>query len=237
MAGPEPEAKTFWDARAKEDAFFFVDNRLDYGNPDEASFWTEGEKDLETLLTAVGAHVEATDVVLDIGCGIGRLTRALAARASEVLAIDVSPRMLELARRYNDSITHVTWIEGDGVSLAGVEDESVDACISHVVFQHIPDPQTTLGYVREIGRVLRPGGWAVFQFSNDPAIHKRRPGWRHRVRALLGLAPRGQAHRNWRGSHVEINALRAAVEEGGMHIEAITGEGTLFCVVRTSKKP
>ena len=33
----------FWDARAREDAFFFVDDRLDYGSPDEERFWTGGE--------------------------------------------------------------------------------------------------------------------------------------------------------------------------------------------------
>ena len=56
---------------------------------------------------------------------------------------------------------------------------SVDGCFSHVVFQHIPDPPITLNYVREMGRVLRPGGWALFQVSNDPTIHQP-PGGRAR---------------------------------------------------------
>ena len=88
----------FWDQRAEEDAFFFVDNRLDYGSPDLPRFWAEGERDLELLLDTVGVRVEPTDQVLEIGCGVGRLTRGLAARASSVQALDVSSRMLELAR-------------------------------------------------------------------------------------------------------------------------------------------
>src|SRR3954447_5995377 len=161
MSGTHSDARRFWDARAAEDAMFFVDSRLDYGHPDEQAFWSGGERDLDALLATVGAAIRPGASVVDIGCGIGRLSRAIAARAADVRGIDVSPRMIELARRYNDSLANVTWVVGDGVSLAGIDSASAEVCISHVVFQHIPDPAVTLGYVREIGRVLRPGGWAV----------------------------------------------------------------------------
>lgn len=88
---------------------------------------------------------------------------------------------------------NVEYLLGDGESFRGIEDASADACVSHVVFQHIPDPEITLAYVREIGRVLRPGGWAAFQVSNDHRIHRRRTGleglgiW---GRALIGRGPR-----------------------------------------------
>lgn len=76
--------------------------------------------------------------------------------------------MLERARALHAQLTNVKWIHGDGESLSGIADASVDAVFSHVVFQHIPDPRITLGYVREMGRVLRPGGWTAFQVSTDP---------------------------------------------------------------------
>jgi SAM-dependent methyltransferase len=229
---------SFWDQRADEDAFFFVDNRLDYGKPDLPRFWAEGRRDLDLLLDAVGAHVEATDVVLEIGCGVGRLTRGLAARAESVRALDVSARMLELAREHNPELHNVEWIRGDGTTVEPIESSSIDACVSHVVFQHIPDPAITLGYVIEIGRVLRPGGWAAFQISNDPRVHRRRP-LRSRLKlqlmALAGRAPRGQEDSRWRGSMVELDDLRAAAAEGSMEVERVIGEGTQLCCVLTRR--
>ncbi len=229
------QAKEFWDARASEDALYFVDNRSTYGDPDEAWFWTEGETVLDAVLGSVGAELSPADRVVEIGCGVGRLTRVICGRARSVQALDVSPRMLELARRYNPALSNVEWIEGDGTTLTRIDAGTASACVSHVVFQHIPDPAITLGYVREIGRVLRPDGWAVFQVSNDPSIHHQRPPRRERLRALLRRAPQGLSHRNWQGSSVTVAAIRDAAQEGGMEIEAISGEGTQFCIVRTRK--
>ncbi len=228
-------AKRFWDARAREDALYFVENRLRHRAPDEEWFWTEGERVLDAVLSAVGVELAPEDSVVEIGCGVGRLTRAIAGRVGSVRALDVSPEMLALARRYNGDLANVEWIAGDGATLAEIETASASACISHVVFQHIPDPAITLGYVGEIGRVLRRGGWAAFQVSNDPAVHKQRPPVRERLRAVIGRAPRGLAHPNWHGSHVDLDALRAAVGEGGMAVERLEGAGTQFCMVGTRK--
>jgi len=230
-------AKAFWDARAREDAFHFIDNRIAYRNADEERFWADGARDLRTLLELVDVHLTGSEDVVEIGCGIGRLTRPIAAQAASVRALDVSPAMLRLAREHNPGLGNVEWVEGDGTSLAPIGDASADACISHVVFQHIPDPRITLGYVAEIGRVLRPRGWAAFQVSNDPAVHEQRPGVRDRLRAALGRRPKGQAHPNWRGSHVELDALRATADRAGMDVERVVGEGTQYCVVRTRRRP
>ena len=227
--------RDFWDQRAEENALFFVDNKLDYRDPSAEEFWKRGEKEFDDLVGAVGARLEPGDDVVEIGCGVGRLTRVIAARAATVRALDVSPRMIERAREHNVSLENVTWLVGDGESLAGVDDASADACISHVVFQHIPDPAVTLGYVREIGRVLRPGGWAAFQISNDPHLHRKRTG-REGVRILLKAitrrGPKGQADPSWLGSHVELDDLRAAAADSGMTVERVVGEGTQFCYVR-----
>jgi SAM-dependent methyltransferase len=230
--------RAFWDRRAEEDAFFFVDNRLDYRRPDLERFWADGERDLETLLSVVGASIDSSDRVLEVGCGVGRLTRVLAARAASVDALDVSERMLEIARQYNPELPNVRWLLGDGSTLAAVPDESIDVCISHVVFQHIPDPAITLSYVREMGRVLRAGGWAAFQISNDPRVHEDGSPLRHARRAALaavGRAPRGQGDPRWRGSMVDLEDLRAAAADGSMQIERITGEGTQYCGVLTRR--
>jgi SAM-dependent methyltransferase len=239
----EAHMRRFWDRRAREDAFHFVDSRLPYRHSDPDRFWGEGEKDLATLLDLAGVRVEPGSRVLEIGCGVGRLTRGLAARAGEVVALDVSAEMLSRAREHNGELANVTWMLGDGTTLAGVDGGSVDACVSHVVFQHIPDPAVTLGYVAEMGRVLRPGGWAAFQVSNDPRVHRaaehNTAGRRllRRVRAGAGRAPRGVDDPAWLGSAVDLDELTATAERAGMRVEEVVGAGTQFCVVRTRRGP
>jgi SAM-dependent methyltransferase len=102
------------------------------------------------------------------------------------------------------------------------------------VFQHLPDPAVSYGYVREMGRVLRPGGWAAFQVSDDPAVHRARRGAGAAVghlRAALGRGPRGAAHPAWLGSSIDLPTLREAAAEAGMDLVRCCGEGTQFCLV------
>jgi SAM-dependent methyltransferase len=217
--------RRFWDARAREDAFYFVDNNGRYRHPDLERFWRQGERDLDELLAVLGVRIWPGDTVIDLGCGVGRLTRALASRAAWVKAIDVSPEMLGRAEALNGHLRNVEWCAGDGVSLRPLEDEDADGLLSHVVFQHLPDPAIAYGYVAEIGRVLRPGGWAGIQVSDDPAIHTaaRAPG---RVAALLGRAPRGQRDRAWLGAAIDLAELRGAAESAGLEVTRVVGERT-----------
>jgi SAM-dependent methyltransferase len=227
----------FWDERAKEDAFYFVDNRIGYRDPEaEQRFWAGGITDLDNLLTATEIVVQPGDRVVEIGCGVGRLTRVLSERAESVKALDVSAEMLEQARAHNGALANVEWIQGDGTTLAGIPDGQADLVVSHVVFQHIPDPQITLGYVREIGRVLKPGGLAGFQVSNDSSVHKPRVGVGDKLRAVVGRAPKGQTHAMWLGSAVEVDDLRAAASDGDMDIEKLVGEGTQYLLVRLRRR-
>ena len=222
----------FWDARAREDAFYFVDSRLEYNAPNQAAFWAGGDEALRALLGALEVEIEPGQVVLDIGCGLGRLTRPLAREAERVIALDVSAEMLVRAKKLNPELANVEWIHGDGASLRAVADASVDVCLSHVVFRHIPDPAITLGYIRDMGRVLKPGGFAAFELSNDPTAHRRRRlGKRARLAALLGRAPRGQDHEAWLGTYVEVEAIREAATGASMTLERTAGEGTEFCGV------
>lgn len=226
----------FWDARAREDAFYFIDSTGTYGDADVERFWAEGERTVDGILELVGARLRGEDVVLDLGCGVGRLTRVLAGRSAHVHALDVSSEMLERARELNAHLTNVSWHHGDGTTLHPLQDRSVDVALSHVVFQHIPDPEVTLGYVRELGRVLKPGGWTAFQISDDPSLHRVRVGRLDRLRAALGRAPKGQDEPAWLGSAVDLGALRATAEAAGLEIARITGEGTQFCYVRAVRR-
>ena len=103
--------------------------------------------------------------------------------------------MVKRAQELNPGLATVDWVVGDGRTLDAVPADDADVCFSSVVFQHVPDPEITLGYVAEVGRVLQVGDWAALQVSNDPHVHRPRPlgeRLRARLRALLGRGPRGQ---------------------------------------------
>jgi SAM-dependent methyltransferase len=236
----ERSMSEFWDARAEEDAFYFVDNDLRYGDPDVEWFWARGVEIVDKVLEATGTTIEPGDEIVEIGCGVGRLTRPLAERGASVRALDVSAAMLERARELNPGLENVDWIHGDGETLTSVADASADACFSWVVFQHIPDPEVTLGYVREMGRVLRPGGWSVFQISDSPGVHEPRSATtrlKDTVRSLAGRGPGGQHHPAWLGSAIDLGRLREVAAEAGMDTERIVGEGTQHCLVMLRRRP
>lgn len=229
-------SERFWDERAREQALFFVDNTVDYRHPDVERFWAEGEHAVGAILAELRVEPSAADTIVEIGCGVGRLTRALAQRAAHVIAVDVSGEMLARARGLNPALDNVTWHHGDGRTLSGIADASADGCFSHVVFQHLPEPELTLGYVREMARVLRPGGWAAFGVSTDPAVHrpKRRAGWR--LAALLRRGPRGQEHPAWLGSAVPLARLERCADEAGLELERVLYPGTQFTLVRGRRR-
>lgn len=223
----------YWDERAQEDPFHYVDSREVLGSPNEEAFWAGGEEVVQHILHDLDVSLTGSEDVLEIGCGIGRLTRALAGQARSVTALDVSEVMLTHAQKYNPGLENVRWMHGDGTTLAPLPDRSFDVCFSFVVFQHLPDPNLTYGYVREIGRVLRPGAWAAFQVSNDPTVHERPSGLgrlRELRRGVLRTGPRTN-NAAWRGSAVDLDELRRAAADGGLELEQVQNAGSLFCLV------
>jgi len=228
--------RQFWNDRAREDPFYFVDTRRGYGAGERERFSGDADELVDYFLSGLGVSLRDTDTVLEIGCGIGRFTRVLAHRAGHVIALDVSDQMLARARELCADLGGVRWMLGDGVSLEPLADATVDACVSIVVFQHFPDAEIAFGYVREVGRVLRPGGWAALQVSNDPSVHRRRSGFAAALRALTGRGPRGIRHPAWLGSHVELAALRETAEDGGLELAKVWGEGSQYCQVLLRKQ-
>jgi SAM-dependent methyltransferase len=101
-------------------------------------------------------------MVVDLGCGPGRLLVPYAVRHPqvEVLGVDVSQRMLDLVPA--DRPENCSVMRGDGRSLDPLPDRIADGVWSVLMFQHIP-PEAQCGYIAEVGRVLRPGGRAVVQ--------------------------------------------------------------------------
>jgi SAM-dependent methyltransferase len=118
-------------------------------------------------------------VLLEIGPGAGRWSRALLPRATRLILVDVSQRPLDLCREEFAGAANVDYVLSTGCDLPGVAGASIDAVWSFDVFVHVA-PVDQAGYLREIGRVLRPGGLAVIHHAdgrNRGALPSRQ-GWR-----------------------------------------------------------
>jgi SAM-dependent methyltransferase len=161
-----PSADSRWERFAREDPLHYIDPSLSAGMTIE-EFAASGEPLVASAL-AWAAPLPTPDRAVEIGCGVGRFTSALATRFALVDAVDVSPTMIALAGRLGlpDNVElHV----GSGRDLAGLPDGAYDLAFSHLVFQHVPDGGTIAGYLREVARVLTPAGVAVLQFDTRPA--------------------------------------------------------------------
>jgi ubiquinone/menaquinone biosynthesis C-methylase UbiE len=116
---------------------------------------------------------------LDFGCGLGRMTRALAQRFDECIGVDISEEMVRGARDANAGVEGLSFVVNHADDLSRFPDASFDLVYSMIVLQHVPDRGAIESYVREFCRVLRPGGLAVFSLpSHIPAIFRLQ--WRRR---------------------------------------------------------
>jgi SAM-dependent methyltransferase len=123
--------------------------------------------------------------VLDIGCGIGRIERALALRVKAITAIDVSSGMIAEARRRCRDLPDVTFAQCDGRDLAEYQDRSYDLVLAVDSFPYLfaADPAIIDRHFWDCGRILRPGGAIVilnFSYRGDAAVD------RHDVAELAG---------------------------------------------------
>ena len=135
---------------------------LIFNETDPERFEESGRHDADEVL---GKYIRPSDTVLDLGCGIGRVTRYVAPRCREVWAVDISPHMLELARRRLAGIPNVRFALCDGISLAEPPEKSVDVAYSLLTLQHV-EREHAFALMREVHRVLKPGALAYFTFPN-----------------------------------------------------------------------
>jgi demethylmenaquinone methyltransferase/2-methoxy-6-polyprenyl-1,4-benzoquinol methylase len=91
--------------------------------------------------------------VLDLACGTGDLACAASARHARVVGLDVTPRMIAIARG-KPSASAVAWIAGDMVDLP-IADASCDVVTTGYGLRNVPDLRRAID---EIHRVLKPGG-------------------------------------------------------------------------------
>ena len=120
-----------------------------------------GPENLQLWMNVLSAYVEnqPVDTILDLGCGTGRYSEALAAHFdAEVIGLDPSTKMLDQARKkLRDARVRYQPGSGEAIPLA---DNSIDLIFMSMSFQHFTDPKAA---ARECRRVLRHGAPAILR--------------------------------------------------------------------------
>ena len=162
-----------WDRRARENAFHYIASSRTDWDPDE--FYASGEASVAETVTPDLDQIRRGRPpkslrVLEIGCGAGRMTRALARIFGEVHGVDVSGEMVAQGRRLLADVPNAHLHHNNGADLVVLGDLRFDFAFSFIVFQHIPSQAIIESYVREVGRVLRPGSLFKFQVQGSSKV-------------------------------------------------------------------
>jgi cyclopropane fatty-acyl-phospholipid synthase-like methyltransferase len=162
-----------WDERARENARFYVATGQEAWTDEE--FFASGERTVaeEILTDMINICQEKQPKqmrVIEIGCGAGRITRALANIFGEVHAVDVSGEMVARARQALAGTGNAFIYRNNGKDLAVLPEGPYDFAFSTIVFQHIPSREVIYSYVKEVHRLLRPGALFKFQVQGDATM-------------------------------------------------------------------
>ena len=158
---PRPEVfntgdmKRDWDARARACAREYI---LTGFSDEPAGFSRSGREAAASLLSFCPPGA----VVLDLGCGVGRVAREMESHVERIHAVDVSEEMVRQAREYVGPGSRIQFHVNDGLTIPHIGDGSVDFAFALLTMHHVTRPAFE-SYLGELHRVLAPGG--LFCFS------------------------------------------------------------------------
>jgi SAM-dependent methyltransferase len=169
---------------------------------------------------------------IDFGCGVGRLTRALRAHFAECHGVDISSTMLEMAVRLTPECDF-----RNAPDLNSFPVGYADLVYSNLVLQHQPDRSHATALIRDMVRVLAPGGLLAFQMPVHLPLRNRIQGRRRAYRILRALGvPDSIAYQRLKLSPIrmlwlprrEIEEILRAAGAQVMHVDEFRRESEPF---------
>jgi len=209
------EMKRDWDDRARQNAKWFI-NPPRFQQTD-AEFDDTGASAVERLIMEdldllAGGRDPLSLRVLELGCGIGRMTKFLAAAFGEVYATDVSGEMIRQALDRLAGQSNVQLFETSGYDFANLPNEYFDLVFSASVFQHVPSADIIASNLRDAYRVLRTGGAFKFETNSITSFDF------------------GEIEKDtWMGASFPEAEIRRFAEEVDAQIISLDGSGTKYC--------
>jgi SAM-dependent methyltransferase len=215
-----------WEALGRLDPLWAVATAADKrgGRWDEDEFFATGREEIDAAMGFLERELglpQQRRRALDFGCGVGRLTRGLAAHFEQVVGVDISAPMVARARALNAAVPNARFEVNTAPDLAAFAGGEHDLVYSTIALQHVSDRDAIRAYVRDFVRLLAPGGLAVFQLpTHVPARVHAHPA-RVAARALRAVrAPERVIQRALGGRSMTLSALpedevRSLVEAAG----------------------
>lgn len=160
-----------WNVFARHEPYYHIlshPSMLSPGPGQQAEFWASGERDIVSLQAFAGLSFEEGTGV-DLGCGLGRLTRALRRLTSQQIGLDISAEMLSQAREANRAFPGIEFRQICDDNWP-IETGSCVLVVSLYVLQHMSSLDLMEQSIHEMGRVLVSGGKIVF---NVPTLRWR----------------------------------------------------------------
>ncbi len=171
--------KQLWDSKAgsQADALIAVD-----GSSDESIVQSNGQFTAAQVIAAL--DIQPHDRVLELGCGVARIGRELAAVCEHWTGVDISGKMIARATERTAHQNNVSLHQLNRTSLEMLADNSIDKAYSIAVMCHM-DKEDLYLYLEELKRVLKPGGMIFIETWNlaHPVGWKR---WQYEVNHWSG---------------------------------------------------
>lgn len=167
----------------------------------------------------VAARVDLRDArVVDVGCGGGLLSEALARQGARVTGIDMGEKVIQIAKLHlHESDLKVDYRVQPSAELAAAEPESFDAVCCMELIEHVPDPAAL---VADLAAMVKPGGHVFMSTLNrTPASFGA---------AILGaeyimrMLPRGTHHY---AQFLKPSELGRLLRQAGLELEDVSGLG------------
>lgn len=205
----EKTIRSFWNRAAEANPHWYVSSYGSYdADRDLDEFWASGRTIWSDIKWVIGYTPESSDSVVEIGCGVGRLTRAIAPEVERVIALDISEKMLAIARQAN--LPNVDFRLAEGFALPGIPDKSVNLSLGYCVFQHLPSRIALKSYLVEMHRVTRAEGTIAFTLTPRDWRTWLLPALRFRAylrEHLSSKGPKGVYRKEWVGIQPSTSAV------------------------------
>ena len=203
-----------WDHLAKTDVLNAI-AKGDKGDVDLNEFDQSGKRHAEML----SQFIDNDSMVLDVGCGIGRIEKFLGPLCGELHAVDVSSEMLKKAQKRLSGQSNIFLQKLNGTDLRCYHDNKFDFVFSMLVLQHM-EKEDAYVYLKEIYRVLKKGGKVFLQFPNLLSIYYFDKSFveyaKHGYRSITRVRP------------YTLPEVRKILESIDFEIESITDDGTFL---------
>jgi ubiquinone/menaquinone biosynthesis C-methylase UbiE len=168
-------------------------------------------------------------IVCDLACGQGIVARELARRGASVVGIDLSARLLEIARRYEEAEPlGIVYRQGDAQSLPEIADAAFEGVTCCLALMDMPDLTACL---RTVARILKPQGWFVFAITH-PCFQLPEARWTGKAGGTVRREVRGYFREGYwqsanpygvRGKvgayHRTLSAYLNALHDAGLTLE------------------